>query len=176
MTPYAAFLLGINVGGHRRVPMAELKKVLEREGFERVKTFLASGNVLLEAEGAAAAVAARLECIIREAFGFEVGVIVRSVKDLRALADRQPFKRVKVTPATRRYVTFLASKSSPSIAIPYASPDKSLRILEVTPTEVISVLTVGDGKGTVDAMKIFANEFGKKITTRNWNTIEKMLA
>lgn len=46
---YAAFLLGINIGPHKRVPMSELKKMCERMGFENVRTLLASGNVVFDA-------------------------------------------------------------------------------------------------------------------------------
>ncbi|MBI2267695.1 MAG: DUF1697 domain-containing protein [Armatimonadetes bacterium] len=50
MTRHAAFMRGINVGGHKKVPMAALKEVMESAGFQDVKTILASGNVLFSAK------------------------------------------------------------------------------------------------------------------------------
>lgn len=174
-TRFASLLLGINVGGNRKVPMADLKVMLEKMGYENVKTLLASGNVLFDAPGTAASVSKAMEEALEKKFGFSVGVITWKVDDLKKLADTNPFKGIKVTPATRLYVTFLSEKPKSTLKIPYTSDDKSFKILAVKDDVVISVLTVSEGAGTVDAMKILTKEFGKKITTRNWNTVEKLL-
>jgi hypothetical protein len=80
---------------------------------------------------------------------------------------------VKVTPQTRLYVTFLAdrpkSKKTPQ------SQDKDFRILHISDGEVFSVLTLSPDRRTVDLMKVLETEFGKKITTRNWNTVSRIL-
>jgi uncharacterized protein (DUF1697 family) len=173
---YAALLRGINVGGHKKVPMAELRKSLEDAGFRNVKTLLASGNVLFDtAKTPEAKLAKKIEELLESSFGFEVGVIVRSVADLHGLVQSTPFRGIKVTAETRLYVTFLSEKFTSSLQVPYTSPDKSYRILSVGPREVISVLTVTAKVGTTDAMKILEKEFGKKITTRNWNTVQKLV-
>jgi len=175
MPRFASLLLGINVGGNRKVPMADLKTMLEKMGHENVQTLLASGNVLCNAPGTAASVSTAMEEALEKKFGFSVGVITWTVDDLKKLAKTDPFKDIKVTPATRLYVTFLSEKPKTTLNVPYVSEDKSYRILTIKNDVVISVLTVSEKAGTVDAMKILTKEFGKKITTRNWNTIEKLL-
>ena len=175
---YAALLLGINVGGHRKVPMADLKKLLEKEGFGNVRTLLASGNVLFDApKGDARKLEKNLEAVIEKTFGFPVGVIVRTQEELRALSDSDPFKGVEVTPMTRLYVTFLSDETKKcALKKGYVSPDTSFRILRGTDTEVCGVITLLERGKTPEAMNILVKAFGKKITTRNWNTVQKMLA
>ncbi len=175
MSKYAAFLRGINVGGVT-VKMDKLKKTFEAIGFTNVKTLLASGNVLFTAPSASeSTLAQKIEKKLETAFGREIGVLVRKVEELQRLADADPFARIKVTLQTRLYVTFLAEKPKSSLKIPYESPDKNFKIIRATGSEVCSVLTLSPNSRTVDLMSILEKEFGRKVTTRNWNTINKIL-
>jgi uncharacterized protein (DUF1697 family) len=172
---YVALLGGINVGGHKKVKMEELKEAFELMGFRNVKTLLASGNVLFEApktEGET--LKGRIEEKLKKTFGHEIGVILRTIEQVRGMITANHFKGVKVTPQTRLYVTFLSEKPKPGIKIPYASPGGEFRILRVSDGEVYSVLVVSPGGGTIDLMNIVEKEFGRKVTTRNWNTIVKL--
>lgn len=177
MTKYAAFLRGINVGGNKPVPMERLKKAVESLGFRNVKTLLASGNVLFEARSANAdTLVKRIEEKLEQTFGHEIGTIVRTLEELQDLADLDPFKGIKVTPRTRLFVTFLSEKPKTRLKIPYVSPDKSFRILRLTDRDVCSVLTPGrQWAKNLRQMDILEKEFGKKVTTRNWNTIVRVL-
>ncbi len=177
MTQYAVFLRGINVGGHNLVKMAELKDCLEKKGYKKVKTFLASGNVLLEAEETSPEkLETFLEAILEKQFGFPISVLVRRVEELRRLKDLHVFKDIPVTKETRLYVTFLSEGAKGKLKIPYKDPDCDFRILTLAEGALFSVLVVSGERGTVDAMGIIEKEFGKRVTTRNWNTVEKMLA
>ncbi len=176
MARYVALLRGINVGGNKKIKMADLREVFESRGFQNVKTLLASGNVLFEAsEADAATLSRRIEDQIEVSFGFSVGVILRAIEQIQQIADSQPFQGISVTPNTRLYVSFLAEKPSHSLKIPYESPGKDFRILRVSGGEVFSVLTLNAGSRSVDAMSILEKEFGRKITTRNWNTVTRIL-
>lgn len=75
---HVALLRGINVGGHRRVPMADLRRIAEEEGFTGVRTYVASGNLVLDAEGPARPIEAALEGALQRQFGFAVDVVLRS--------------------------------------------------------------------------------------------------
>jgi uncharacterized protein (DUF1697 family) len=176
MANYAAFLRGINVGGHMPVPMNKLKKALESLRFKNVQTLLASGNVVFEAPlTSAAALEQKIEDKLKKTFGHEIGVLVHTIEDLQRLSDSQPFKGIDVTSQTRLYVTFLSEQSKSSLKIPYISPHKSFRILRVSPRDVCSVLTLTPNSRTVDLMNVLEKEFGHKVTTRNWNTIVRVL-
>lgn len=173
---YAALLRGINVGGNKKVPMADLKKHLEKAGYENIKTLLASGNVLFDAdEKDPKKLRATLEALLEKKFGFTIPVILRTVEELKALEKTNPFKGIVVTPETRLYVTFLSEKPKSTLKIPYESKEKDMRILRVTDGEVISVFLVTEKYGTTDGMGVIEREFGKNVTTRNWNTVMKLL-
>jgi len=176
MSKYAAFLRGINVGGHKTVKMEELKKAFAALGFENVKTLLASGNVLFAAPRASeSTLVKKIEKKLETAFGHEIGVLIRKIEGLQRLAEANPFAGIKVTPQTRLYVTFLAEKPKSGLKIPYESPDKNFKIIRANGSEVCSVLTLSPNSRTVDLMSILEKEFGRKVTTRNWNTIDKIL-
>lgn len=84
MTSYVALLRGINVGGNRRVPMLDLRRLLTGAGFDDVRSYLASGNILLTSDDPASTVADRMERAISGGFGFDVDVIVRSADEWHA--------------------------------------------------------------------------------------------
>jgi uncharacterized protein (DUF1697 family) len=173
---YIAFLRGINVGGRKPVKMEYLRKTFAALGFQNVNTVLASGNVFFDTmEPRADALVKSIEEKLKQVFGHEIGVLVCSLKELQDLARLNPFKNVKVTPQTRLYVTFLSQKPKTRLKIPHESPGNDFRILRVSDREVCSVLTLSPSWGTTDSMAVLEREFGKKITTRNWNTIAKIL-
>ena len=92
MTRFVALLRGINVGGHRKVPMARLREVLGEAGFADVATYLQSGNAVVTAPDTdPQAVASHIEQAIAAAFGFDVDVLVRSGAELDAVIAANPF-------------------------------------------------------------------------------------
>jgi uncharacterized protein (DUF1697 family) len=156
--------------------MDALKKVFESLRFENVKTLLASGNVLFEAPQTSSSVLVKkIEMKLEKTFGHEIGVLVSTIKELQHLDKTNPFKEILVTPQTRLYVTFLSEKPKTGLRFPYESSDKSFKIIQVTASKVCSVLTLSPNNKTVDLMSILEKEFGEKITTRNWNTITRIL-
>ena len=93
MTAYLVLLRGINVGGKNKVPMPELRTVLEDAGFENVSTYIASGNVLLDSKLRAAKVAEKIEAALPKAFKLDtdlVRVAVLSAAELEAVVKNRP--------------------------------------------------------------------------------------
>jgi uncharacterized protein (DUF1697 family) len=86
-----ALLRGINVGGHRKVPMAQLRELAAGLGLEEPRTYVASGNLVFDSDEAPAAVEARLEAAIESRFGFAVDVIVRSAQQWSEYCGQNPF-------------------------------------------------------------------------------------
>ncbi len=173
---YVAFLRGVNVGGHALIKMDALRRAFELLGFRNVTTVLASGNVLFETEPARPDhLAGKIEDKLKVTFKHELGVLIRTFEQIRALADSGHFKNIAVTPQTRLYVTFLQERPNEGSADPRASSRKGFEILHVSDGEVLSALTLSPGTGSTDVMGILEKAFGRKITTRNWNTILKVL-
>ena len=176
MTTYAAFLRGVNVGGHKPVSMEMLKITFESLRFNNVWTLLASGNVVFETPSTnTALLEKKIEDTLKKTFGHEIGVLVRSIEELERLSKSQPFKGIDVTSQTRLYVTFLSKKPLSSMKIPYVSPDKNFKILRASTREICCALIISQISRTVDLMSILEKEFGHNVTTRNWNTIVRLL-
>ncbi|MFD0024050.1 DUF1697 domain-containing protein [Streptomyces sp. NPDC058382] len=99
MTMYAALLRGINVSGHRKIPMAELRALLTGLGHGDVRTHLQSGNAVFSSESDDEnALAAELERAIAERFGFDVPCLVRDGGYLAAVVAACPFPVAELQP------------------------------------------------------------------------------
>jgi uncharacterized protein (DUF1697 family) len=190
---YAAFLRGINVGGHRPLKMADLRAALEDLGLQDVRTVLASGNVVFEAagEGDESALAARIERQLDGLFGYPIRVVLRRLEDLQRLVASAPFAGVTVTPETRLYATFLSKPldddsgwDSPAGAEGSGMSDGGLDsggkggeplLIRVSSGEALSVITLAPGRGTPELMAFLERRFGRAITTRSWETVVKVV-
>lgn len=90
-TPYIALLRAVNVGGTGKLPMADLKAMCERLGFEAVRTYIASGNVIFDCAASEADVKARLEDRLERYASKRVDVFVRTGEEMRDVARANPF-------------------------------------------------------------------------------------
>lgn len=171
---FVALLRGINVGGHHKVPMPELRKVLEKLGFSSIVTLLNSGNVIFSTSSDDEdKISSIIENQLLQTFGFPVPVIVIGADEIQKLIVSEPFKDVVVTPDTRLYVSFLKNKPAADINLPLISTDGSFSVLSIRDSIIISVLDLSVSP-TVKGMELLEQFFGKEITTRNWNTIIKI--
>jgi uncharacterized protein (DUF1697 family) len=174
MNRYVAFLRGINVSGHHKVPMAELRKEMEKLNFKKVLTLLNSGNVIFDStsddlESLEKIISTRLE----KKFGFPIPTILRKAEMIYHLLNKDPFKDVILTKDIRLYVSFLQKDIETDLRLPWTSDDNSYKIIDKSDKTVLSVLDLSIAK-TPKVMKAFESFFGKNITTRNWNTIKRI--
>lgn len=173
---YVALLRGINVGGNTKVPMGDLKKVFEEVGFSDIKTLLNSGNVVFSSKQIKIPeLKKELQNHLANVFGWVIEIIIVPQIEIKQLVEDNPFREIRVTPETRLYVTFRTDETQKeNVKIPYESPEKEIRILRVSKSEICSVLILSPKRGTVDLMSFIEKEFGKNVTTRNWNTVQKL--
>jgi len=170
---YVALLRGINLGPRNRIAMPELREALEDAGFEDVRTHLQSGNVVLESTAKAETVARKCEKVIKERFGLEIPVVVRTRAELAKVVKRNPLGKVATDP--KRYqVSFLSNKL----------PAKVLRDLEEVAAESEQVVAIGREvyawhPKTIARSKLWTKLAGKGLgvtaTARNWATVEALL-
>lgn len=166
------FLRGINIGG-KHVKMDLVKKIFEEQGFTNVKTILASGNVILESENKNINdIKIKIEKILTAAFPLSMQVIILSSTKMKNIYNQNPFKNISKTNETKFYISFFQGK--PAIKIKFPFKMENFSILTSSNNCVYSIVTLTKNFGTVDAMEILERKFGKNITTRNWNTIEKI--
>ncbi|MGW8062596.1 DUF1697 domain-containing protein [Streptomyces ziwulingensis] len=175
-TMYAALLRGINVGGARKVPMAELRTLLESLGHERVSTYLQSGQaVFASGRRDEDGLAAELALAIEKHFGFTADVIVRDHAYLRDVAEACPFPAAELE-AKQVHVTYF---SAPADAGRFEAIDRR----DFLPEEFrlgdrALYLYVPDGLGRsqlADALARPRVNKGLIATTRNWNTVAKLV-
>ena len=171
---YIAYLRGINVGGHHKLPMADLKIELESLGLKNITTLLNSGNIIFESDIAInPELENKISTHLEKSFGFPIPTIIRKAELILQLFNNNPFKNVKLTKDIRLYVSFLRENHKSELKLPWKSPDKSYEILEHTDKAILSILDLSISK-TPKAMETLEKFYGKDITTRNWNTIERI--
>jgi uncharacterized protein (DUF1697 family) len=163
---HVALLRGINVGGNRKVPMAELRELAGELGFENPRTYVASGNLVFGASGTDKSLEAKLEKAIHARFGFAVDVMVRSKAEWSRYLASNPFREeskaapnfvmlsIGKQPATDDHVAALRARA--------AENEKVERKGEVI------WIWFGNGAGR---SKIGTGPAKSVWTTRNWRTI-----
>lgn len=179
---YVAFLRGINVGGHHKLPMENLKQIFESLGYTNIKTILNSGNVIFDAPiQDLEEIETTIEKTLESNAGFPVPTCVREAAFIirfreltSAAAKSDSFKNRSITKDTRFYISFLKDDSVAEIQLPWTSDDNSYQIIVEREKTILSILDLSLSQ-TTKAMGILEVMYGKKITTRNWNTIERII-
>ncbi|NWK47107.1 DUF1697 domain-containing protein [Ralstonia pickettii] len=164
MPSYIAFLRAVNVGGTGKLPMAELRAMCESIGLTRVRTYIASGNVVFQSRLAEATIKAKLERCLEDYAGKPVGVLVRTGAELAAVLEGNPFK----TAAPNRTVAIFLDTPPPPDALAAAT---GLRTEEMALGTREIYVHYGDGMAD-SKLKIPAAKTG---TARNMNTIAKLV-
>ncbi|MGW6568098.1 DUF1697 domain-containing protein [Streptomyces sp. NPDC054975] len=177
-TTYAALLRGINVGGHRKVPMAELRSVLEELGHRDVRTYLQSGNAVFttDADGPNdAELTTALQDAIEKHFGFRVDCLVRDAAYLAAVADACPFPAAELQ-GKQLHATFFSEPVGPERL---ASVDQDAFLPEefrLGDRVLYLYAPWGLGRSKLgEALARPALFKGVVATSRNWNTVLKLV-
>jgi uncharacterized protein (DUF1697 family) len=173
MSTAISILRGINVGGKRKVPMEALKKCYESLGFQNVKTYIQSGNVIFDYKGGdTQGLAEMLERGIRETFGFEVTVVIRSKEEMLRVIRGFPFTSEEEDFA---HVTFLSKTPA---SVPIEEIDMALgkgERFSVSGKEVYLFCPNGYGR-TKLTNSLFEKKLNVAATTRNWRTVNALYA
>ncbi len=169
-----ALLRGVNVGGARKIAMADLKALIEALGFKDVKTLLQSGNVVFHAsEEAEADLEALLETETERRLGLKTSYLVRDAKQWRAIIDANPFPKEAQAEPSRTLVT-VGRTAMPAEALDAVRavmlPHEKLEAVE---RQVYAYF--GEGMGQSKAAEVLNRKAVKAIATgRNWNTVLKI--
>ena len=165
---YAAFLRGVMPTNCR---MADLKKAFEDAGFTDVRTILGSGNVTFDApKTPTMSLERKVEAAIEKGLGKSFMTFVRPVEELRGLLEKDPYKKFKLKPGSKRVVTFLRK---PPAALELPIEQDNARILFLEGNDLFSAYLPTE-KGPVFMNMIEKAAGGKDQTTRTWQTIEKV--
>lgn len=175
MNSYVILLRGVNVGGKNKIVMAELRRVLEQEGFQQVSTYIQSGNVLLQSELDPETLGATIEVLLSRHFTLDsatIRVVALGYEAYRTIILQAPAEFGQAPGSYRYNVLFL---------------------MNVSPAEIMDQIEVRTGVDTVwpgervfyfrnsiaDASKsrlskMIQKPFYQNVTIRNWNTTTQL--
>jgi uncharacterized protein (DUF1697 family) len=167
-------LRGVNIGPRNRVPMPELRELLTEAGFDDVRTYVQSGNVVLSSAKPPAQVSRAVEREIAKAFGLDLAVVVRTRAELAKVVQRNPLGDIADNP--KRYqVSFLGAKPNRAVL-------RKLEAAVVPPEQFVAVgreiyawHPAGVARSKLWAL-LAGRDLGVAATARNWTTVTKLLA
>ena len=175
MKTYIAILRGINVSGKNKIKMDALKSSFSELGFEKVQTYIQSGNVVFRyQETDSANLAERISKQIKDDFGFDVPVLVLGAEQLSNIIKNNPFAGDENKEAQFLHVTFL--KENPV----NVNEEKIKTYVNDGEEFVISDGAIylfcphGYGKTKLNN-NFFESQLKVSATTRNWKTTLKLL-
>ena len=175
MTIYISMIRGINVGG-KRIKMADLRDLYGSLGFESVKTYIQSGNVIFKSDNDDPDdLAKRIQQKIFQTFNYHVEVVIRTMEELMTVVESYPYTEKE---DEYLHVTFL-SNIPPETMIQTIDPEningiKSREELIVQSREIYLYLPYGYGRTKLNN-NFFEKKLGLNATTRNWKTVNKLL-
>jgi uncharacterized protein (DUF1697 family) len=173
MTRHIALLRGINVGGHRKVPMADLRALVASLGYTGVASYIQSGNLAFSTTAEESSIVAGLETAIEQSFGFAVPVIVRTADEMRAVAASHPLVDAVAHPR-RAMVAFLdrtpTADSGAVIDADEYLPDR----FALSGREVYLDYPDGSARAKL-THSLLERTLDVRATIRNWNTVTKLV-
>ncbi|WP_431044993.1 DUF1697 domain-containing protein [Streptomyces sp. P1-3] len=176
MAAQIILLRGINVGGHRKFSMAEQREMMHALGYEQVTVHLQTGNIVLADPGTPPEETVRaIEDRVAADLGFRVSAMVRTREELAAVVAANPYPRATAEPKTL-HVAFLSdapADPAPLDALDVTSfaPDQ----FRLIGREIYLWCPNGVGRSKL-AGKIDGMRLGVTVTSRNWNTVTRLLA
>lgn len=175
MTTYVSMLRGINVGGNKRIAMAELVSLYEALGFEAARTYIQSGNVIFASTNPdAQGVRKALEDKIRASLGISVAVVIRTSEELERIIAGNQFA-ARGMDAGKLHVTFLADAPVSPLLVPGETSGEGADEFYLSGREIYLFCPNGYGR-TKLSNSFFERKLGVLATTRNWKTVNTLLA
>ncbi len=175
MTRYIAILRGINVGGNRKILMADLRKLVEKLGFSNVQTYIQSGNVIFDGVEVDSnlQIGDTIQQAILETYGFDVPVIVRTAGEMSNSIANNPFLSEINPDLEKLFITFMKDEASIENIEKIITLEFKPDLFRIIGKDVFGYCENGFGR-----TKITNDFFEKKLKvqtkTRNWKTVMKL--
>jgi len=170
MTKYIAFLRAINVGGNSIIKMDDLKKIFESFGLENVQTYIQTGNVIFESKVKDVPLLEKmLESQLEKALGYNVGIFLRTMQEVTAIASQCPFTSKENETV---HVAFLREQPDKKTSQALLNHNSEVDEFMVQGQEAYNLRHDRD-------TSVFSNNFIEKTlgipaTTRNLTTVRKI--
>jgi uncharacterized protein (DUF1697 family) len=175
MPAYIAMLRGVNVTGHNSLKMERLRGLCNRLGFQKVETYVQSGNIVFQAKiGNPAVLSKRIGRSILDSFGLETPVVVRTLTEMENVVGSNPFLKEKNVDSSKLHVTFLSEAAQKSSLKRLEDLEKGQDRFYPASREIYLYCPGGYGR-----TKLSNNAIEKVLsvtaTTRNWRTTSTLL-
>ena len=173
-TTRVAWLRAINVSGHNKLPMAELRALFEDLGFARVRSYIQSGNVVFDSSTGDDLEPA-LEAAILERFGLTVPVMIRTRAELDAVIRANPFSCEAADDPRKVHVAFLSACPAPAAIAELGTLALGDDRAQVIGRELYLHCPNGIGRTRLTNPRV-EKLLGIRATARNWRTVNRMLS
>lgn len=172
---HAILLRGINLGPTNRISMPGLREALERRGFEEPRTYLQSGNVVVDSDLALTALEQAVAGVIAVEFGLEIPVLAVTAPALAAVVEGNPYRCQAEADPTRVHAMF-AQPMPPAAALGSIETDRYLPE-EFSPGPGVIYLHLPNGMGRAKLPEALGRvAAASTVTVRNWRTVEALAA
>jgi uncharacterized protein (DUF1697 family) len=171
MTEFQVSLLrGINVGGHNKISMAQLREIYEQIGCREVSTYVQSGNVIFASSDDPAVISARAELGLEAEMGSRIHVLGRTHADLGRIVAEDPYPHAE---PTQHHVVFLSGPARPTGIASINAAAADGEALVARGREIHLLLPNGLGRSRIPAA-LTERALGAVPTTRNWRTVRTL--
>ena len=176
MTTRIALLRGINVGGHKKVSMSDLRRFLEELGFKDVRSILQSGNLVFRGSARTAAGLERLlEIQAQRRLDLHTAFLVRTAKEWKSVITGNPFPDEAESDPGHLVVIFLKDRPSAKGLKGLQAKIKGPEMIHLEGRQLYIVYRAGIARSRL-TNKLIEDELGTRGTGRNWNTVLKLAA
>ena len=166
------FLRGINVGGQKKIRMAELRSSLSNAGFHSAQTYIQSGNLIVQSKASKNKVSAKIHQVILNSFGFDVPVLTLELSTLQNILKENPYP---ATTEDNKGIYFVLLYERPDSALREALQSEVFPNEEFTITPTCIYLNCHEGYGRAKCNNnFFERRLKIQATARNWKTMKRM--
>lgn len=171
MKQYLIFLRGVTPVGKNKVLMGSLREILTKAGLLNVQTYIQSGNVLANSDLSAAAIETLVHDAIAKELGGDIAIVAKTPSQIKKIFDNNPFADKDTTDV---YFTLLQKEPDPKKIKKLSSLQFSPDEFVVTNKSVYLYCPNGYGRTRINN-NYFERQLGVPATSRNYNTIKKMI-
>lgn len=176
MITYIALLRGINVGGHNKIKMIELKQLFVDLNYTNIRTYIQSGNVIFQSkEHTILKIENNIIKALKTIFGYELKVIVITKEELKIAFNSNPYLKINAIDLTKLGVIFLRNtpslENAPQIEELVSNSEDEFKIIEKT---IYLHCPTGFAK-TKLTNNLFERKLKSDATSRNWKTVTKLI-
>ncbi|MBV7532058.1 DUF1697 domain-containing protein [Chitinophaga sp. sic0106] len=175
METYIALLRGINVSGHKIIKMEVLRAIFESMGFENVRTYIQSGNVIfLSKKTREQTLLKKITGTLEARLGYPVAILLRTPAELQAIVESHPYGPITPDDPRKLYVAFVQDLSDAALHPGFLSLQTPGEDYTISGREIYISIDKNHPK------PLFSNVLAEKklktiSTTRNWATVNKLL-